>query len=158
MRLAQDDEVIDTLPPDRADHSFGTTILPRRGWCSWLIPDAHSAQSAFCDGAVDPIPIANEIFPGIVPRKCLRYLTRNPFRRRVCRGVDPDEISAVSPNDDQGIDQTEPDSRDNEQVHSGDVRCEALSHLVGNEPERACWRGPISARGISYLARRRDPG
>jgi hypothetical protein len=28
MRLAQDDEVIDTLAPDRADQPFGKAILP----------------------------------------------------------------------------------------------------------------------------------
>jgi hypothetical protein len=95
MRLAQDDEMVHALAPDGSDQPFGKAILPRRGWCSGLIPDAHGAQSAFRDGAVDPIPIANEIFRGIIPRKCLRYLTRNPFRRRVCRDVDPDEISAV---------------------------------------------------------------
>jgi hypothetical protein len=30
---------------------------------------------------------------GIIPRKCLRYLTRNPFCRRVCCDIDPDEVS-----------------------------------------------------------------
>ena len=95
MRLAQDDEMIDTLAPDGSDQPFGKAILPRRSWCRRLVPDAHGTQSACRDGAVDPIPIANEIFRGIIPRKCLRYLTRNPFRRRVCRDVDPDEVSAV---------------------------------------------------------------
>ena len=122
MRLAQNDEMIDTLAPNGSDQPFGKAVLPRRGWCSGLIPDAHGAQSAFCDGAVDPIPIANEIFRGIVPRKCFRYLTCNPFCRRVCCDVDPDEISAVQPNDDEGIEQIEANGRDNEQVHGRDVR------------------------------------
>ena len=114
--------MIDTLAPDRADQPFGKAILPRRGWCSRLIPDAHDAQSSFHNGAVDPIPIANEIFWGIIPRKCLRYLTRDPFRCRICRDVDPDEVSAVEPNDDAGLKQVEADGGDNEQVHGGNVR------------------------------------
>jgi len=61
MRLAQNDEMIDTLAPDRADQPFSKTIPPRRAWRSGLVPDAHGAQSAFRDGAVDPIPIANEM-------------------------------------------------------------------------------------------------
>src|ERR1700675_639986 len=89
MRLAQDNEMVNTLAPDRSDQPFGKAILPRRGWCSRLVPDAHGAQSACDNGAVDPIPIANEVLRGIIPRKCLRYLTRNPFCRRVCCDVDP---------------------------------------------------------------------
>ena len=95
MRLAQDDEMVDTLAPDRADQPFGKAILPRRGWCSRRVPDAHGAQAACENGAVDLIPIPDEILRGIIPRKCLSYLTRNPFCCRVCRNVDPDEISAV---------------------------------------------------------------
>src|SRR3990170_2967320 len=122
MCLAQDDEMIHTLAPDRSDQPFGKAILPRRGWCSRLVPDAHGAQSACDDGAVDPIPIANEVLRGILPRKCLRYLTRNPFCRRLCRDVDPDEVSAVEPNDDKGIEQVEANGWGNEQVHGGNVR------------------------------------
>ena len=95
MRLAQDDEMVHTLAADRSDQPFGKAILPRRGWCSRPVPDAHGAQSACDEGSVDPIPIANEVLRGIVPRKCLRYLTRNPYCRRVCCDIDPDEISAV---------------------------------------------------------------
>ena len=95
MRLTQHNEMIDTLAPDRSDQPLGKAVLPRRGSCSRLVPDAHGAQSACDDGAVDPIPFANEVLRGIIPRKCLRYLTRNPFCCRVCRDVDPDEIPAV---------------------------------------------------------------
>jgi hypothetical protein len=74
-------------------------------------------------GAADPIPIAYEIFRGIIPGKCLRYLTRDPFRCRICRDVDPDEVSAVQPYDDQRIQQIKADGRDDEQVHGGNVWC-----------------------------------
>src|SRR6266478_255826 len=37
------------------------------------------------------------------------------------RDVDPDEVSAVEPDDDQGIEQVETDSWNNEQVHGGNV-------------------------------------
>jgi len=122
MRRAQDDEMVHTLASDRSDQPLGKAILPRRGWCSGLVPNAHGAQSACDDGAVDPIPIANEVLRGIIPRECLRYLTCNPFCRRVCCDVDPDEVSTVQPNDDEGIEQVETDGRGNEQVHGGDVR------------------------------------
>src|ERR1700676_439795 len=77
MHLAQDDEMVHALAPDRSDQPFGKAILPRRGWCGRLVPDAHGAQSACDDAAVDPIPIANEILRGVVPRKRFRYLTQS---------------------------------------------------------------------------------
>jgi hypothetical protein len=46
MRLAQDNDVVQTLTPDRSDQPFHKAILPGRGWCNWLVPDAHGAQSA----------------------------------------------------------------------------------------------------------------
>src|ERR1700681_4521576 len=91
MRLAQDDEMVNTLAPDRSDQPFGKAILPRRGWCSRLVPNTHGAQSARDDAAIDPVAIADQVARGLIPRKCLRDLACNPFRRRICGDVDPDE-------------------------------------------------------------------
>ena len=73
------------------------------------------------DGAVDPISIANEVLRGVIPRKCLCYLARNSFCRRVCCDVDLDEVSAVQAHNDEGIEQVESDGRGNEQVQRGNV-------------------------------------
>ena len=95
MCLAQNNDVVQTLAPDRSDQPFGKAILPRRGRCSRLVADAHGAQSACDEGAVDPIPIANEVLRGIIPRKCLGYLMRNPFRRWVCGNAEPEDLSSA---------------------------------------------------------------
>src|SRR5258706_8138035 len=121
MHLAQDNDVVHTFTPDRSDQPFGKAILPRRGWCSRSVPDAHGAQSARDDAAIDPIPIADEVSRSLIPRKCLRYLTRDPFGRGICCDVDPDQVSAAEPDDDEGIEQVETDSWNNEQVHGGNV-------------------------------------
>src|SRR6202011_1185014 len=121
MHLAQDDDVVYTLSADRSDLPFGKAILPRRSWCGRLVPDAHGAQSARDDAAIDPVAIADEVARGLIPRKCLRDLTCNPFRGRICGDVDPDEVSAVEPDDHEGIEQVETDGWNNEQVHGGDV-------------------------------------
>ena len=71
MRLAQDDEMVHALAPDRSNQPFGKAILPRRGWCRGLVPNAHGAQSARDDGAVDPILIADEIARHLIPGECL---------------------------------------------------------------------------------------
>src|SRR5258707_6717839 len=109
MHLAEDNDVVHTFTPDRSDQPFGKAILPRRGWCGRLVPDAHGAHSACDDAAIDPVAIADQVARGLIPRKCLRYLTCNPFRRRICCDVDPDEVSAVEPDDDEGIEQVETD-------------------------------------------------
>jgi len=45
MRLAQDDEVIDALAPDRADQPFGKAILPRRSRRDRLISYAVLSEN-----------------------------------------------------------------------------------------------------------------
>jgi hypothetical protein len=102
LRLAQDKDVVHTFTPDRSDQPFGKAVLPGRGWCGGLVPDAHGAQSARDDAAIDPVAIADEVARSLFPRKRLRYLTCNPFCRRICCDVDPDEVSAVEPDDNKG--------------------------------------------------------
>src|ERR1700682_6554218 len=121
MHLAQDNDVVHALTPDRPDQPFGKAILPGRGWCGRLVPDAHGAQSACDDAAIDLVPIADEVVRSLIPRKGLRYLTCNPFRGRICGDVDPDEVSAAESDDDEGIEQFEADGRDDKQVHGGNV-------------------------------------
>src|ERR1700704_4075155 len=103
MHLAQDNDVVHTLTPDRSDQPFGKAILPRRGWCSRLVPDAHGTQSARDDNAVDSIPISDHIARSHVPGKRLGYLTCNPLRRRAGCDVSPDEISAIKPHNHEAI-------------------------------------------------------
>src|ERR1700746_1347119 len=107
MRLAQDDEMVNTLAPDRSDQPFGKAILPRRGRCSGLVPNAHGAQSACDDGAIGPIAITDHITRSPVPRKSLGDLACDPPRRRVGCDIDPDDVSAINPYDHEAIEQFE---------------------------------------------------
>src|SRR5712672_755111 len=140
MHLAQDNDVVQTLTPNRSDQPFGEAVLPRRGWCGWLVPDAHGSQSARDDAAIDPVPITDEVARSLIPRKCLSYLKCNPFCRRICCDVDPDEVSAVEPDDDEGIEQVETDSWNNEQVHGGNVRRVVMQE---GSPSLAGWLPPF---------------
>jgi hypothetical protein len=69
MHLAQDNDVVHTFTPDRSDQPFGKAILPRRGWCGRLVPDAHGAQSARDDGTIDAIPVSDHVARSLIPRK-----------------------------------------------------------------------------------------
>src|SRR5258708_18937987 len=121
MRLAEDNDVVHTFAPDRSDQPFDKAVLPGRSWCNRLVPDAHGAQSARDDAAIDPGAIADEVVRSFIPGKGFRYLTCHPFCRRICCDVDPDQVSAVQPNDDEGIEEVEADSRDNEHAHGSNV-------------------------------------
>ena len=58
----------------------------------------------------------------LIPGKRLSYLARDPFRRRMSCDVDPDKISTIQPDNDEGVEQLEADRRDDEHIHRGDVR------------------------------------
>ena len=103
MRLTQNYEMVHAFTPDRSDQPYGKSILPRRSWCSGLVPNTHGTQPACDDGSVDAIQIANKVLRDGVPRECLRYLTSNPFSRRICCNVDPDELSTAQTDNDEGI-------------------------------------------------------
>ena len=101
---------------------FGKAILPGRGRCGRLVPDAHGAQSARDDRTIDAIPVVDHAARSFIPRECFCDLSRNPFRGRICCDADPGQFSAIEPDDDEGIEQGETDSWNNEQIHCGNVR------------------------------------
>src|SRR5712664_2559003 len=77
MFLVQDNDVVQTLAPDRSDEPFGKAVLPRRGRCNWLVSDAHGTQSARDDSAVDSISISDHIARSAIPRKSLGRATHS---------------------------------------------------------------------------------
>jgi hypothetical protein len=54
MGLVRDDDVIETLPSDRADHALDVRILPGTRRRGQDLRDAHARQSALEGHAVDP--------------------------------------------------------------------------------------------------------
>jgi len=114
VRFAQDNHVIDALPPDRSDQSFSEAILPRRAWSDRFVADAHGSQSVLDGSAVNLIPIADHVARGLIPGECLCDLACDPVRCRMRCDVDPHEVSAGQSHDDEGIEQIEAKGRGNE--------------------------------------------
>src|SRR3977135_3509046 len=96
MCLARDNDVVQTLAPDRSDQPFGNAILPGRGRCNRFVPNAHGSQSAYDDGAIDPIAITDHVTRSTVPRKSLGDLACDPLRRRSGCDVNPHEIYTLN--------------------------------------------------------------
>src|SRR5260370_7353974 len=117
MRLAQDNDVVHTFAPDRSDQPFDKTILPRWRRCDRFVPNAHGSQSAYDDGAIDPIAVPDHVTRGTVPRKSLGELPCDPLRRRVGCDVDPNEISAIYPYNREAIHHFNPNCRTHQTTH-----------------------------------------
>ena len=114
MRLTQGDHMVDALASDRSDQSFGKAVLPRRAWSGRFVADAHGSQSMPDGSAVDLIPIADQVARGLIPGECLCDLACDPFCRRMRCDVDPDEVPASEPHDDEGLEQVEANGRGDE--------------------------------------------
>src|SRR3974390_1769376 len=138
---------------------FGKTVLPRRGWCDGLVADSHSANSAYRDVAIDAIAIPDEIGWCFMPRECLSQLACDPFGRWMLCNVDPDELSPVQPDDDEGIEQVETNARDNEQVHGSNLRRVVAQEGVPSLTWRSMPLGHVfghgrHSRSVAYRAYR----
>jgi len=74
----------------------GVTLLALTVYSSISAATELSAASA-CRSGVWPARsiVRSRRWVAVIPRKCLRYLTCNPFCRRDCCDVDPDHVSAV---------------------------------------------------------------
>src|SRR5260370_37921823 len=87
--LAKHDDVIECLPPDRANQAFGIAVLPGRSRCSWSAASAHRAKPPDECLSISAIAIANDIVRSGRPAASLRHLSSNPFSRRLCRNPQP---------------------------------------------------------------------
>ena len=87
MPLVHDDDVIETLPSDRADHALDERILPGTGRRGQNLGDAHARHAALEGRAVDAVAIP--VYPARcrVVRKSLDHLLRSPLGGRMRRGV-----------------------------------------------------------------------
>src|SRR5262245_56030244 len=65
VSLAKHDQVVDALPPDPADQSFREAVLPRRTGRDRLVANAHGAQAAGDNCAVNHVTVADQISRGL---------------------------------------------------------------------------------------------
>ena len=60
MLFTEDDNMVETFPPDRANQSFRMPILPGRSRSGWPVTNAHGAKPPFEYLAVDTVTIADD--------------------------------------------------------------------------------------------------
>jgi hypothetical protein len=67
VRLAEDDDMIEAFAADRADETFGVSVLLGRSRCRWSIPDAHGREASCYGVTVRGIPVADEVLGRLLP-------------------------------------------------------------------------------------------
>ena len=77
MALIEDDDVVQTLSTDRANHTLDVSVLPRRAWCGGVISDPHCTDAAGVRRTEYAVAVANQVMRRFVPGKRVSYLTAN---------------------------------------------------------------------------------
>ena len=107
MPFAKDNNMIKTIPSDRADQPLRTPVLPWRPCRDRTIANTHCGKAPNEGFAIGAISIANDISRRFFPAEGFRQLTGNPFSVRMCRHAEPQQLSARMPQDEKSIQQPE---------------------------------------------------
>ena len=89
MPFAEDNDMVETFPSDRANQSFRMSILPWRLRRGGPITNAHGAKPPFEYLAVDTIAIADDVPRHRLPAAGLGKLPGDPLGRRMRRHAQP---------------------------------------------------------------------
>ena len=95
MPLAKHDDMIKTFPSDRADQPFRAAVLAGRARRGGTVTNARRPKAAFEDLAIGAVTIANEISRRGLPALGLGELARQPFRGRMPRHAQPQQLTAA---------------------------------------------------------------
>jgi hypothetical protein len=90
MHLAQDNDVVYTLTPDRSDQPFGKAVLPGRGWRVLIraIDDARGILREFIEpGPSDAMRTVERLLI-LLDRNDVQHALDRTKRRRVIRLVE----------------------------------------------------------------------
>ena len=93
MSFAEDDDMVKTFPPDRANQPFRMAILPWRSRRGGPITNAHGAKPPLEYLAVDTVAIAEDVSRHRLPAAGLGKLPRNPLGRRMRRYSEPNHVA-----------------------------------------------------------------
>jgi hypothetical protein len=103
MPLTKHDNMVKTIPSDRADQPLTIAILPWRSRRDWPIPNAHRPKTPDKDIAVAIVPIANEVAWPLLPATSLRQLATYPFGAWMRGCPKPQDFTAAVLTDQQPV-------------------------------------------------------
>ena len=88
-----------------------------------MIANAKRANASDEYVAVTSIPIADQIARELLPTTGCRQLVGDPFRRWLGGNAQPEDLSPAVPHDQQSVEQSERDGRNDKQIHRRDPIC-----------------------------------
>src|SRR5947209_4381783 len=107
--FAEDEDVVQALPPNRADDSFPVGSLPRRARSRQDLFDAHGLDLRYKFVAEDAIAVAQQITRCRVPRKGLPELLSRPFGCRMGGDAKMQNASPVVGQHEEDVQNLKPD-------------------------------------------------
>src|SRR6478672_7316218 len=112
MSFAEHNNMVKTIPSDRADEPLRVSVLPGRPWRDRPIPYTHCSKPLDDNLAIDAIAIANDISRRLLPAVGFGQLTGNPMGARACGHTQPQKLAAGMLQDQKSIQQPKRDRRD----------------------------------------------
>jgi hypothetical protein len=101
MARVPDDHLIQACAANTPDAPLDGGVLPRTSWGNQHFFDSHPLHTLPKRGPIDPVPIAQQIPRGLVPRKGSHHLVSRPQRRGVFRDVRMDDAAPFMGQDEQ---------------------------------------------------------
>src|SRR5271166_6426057 len=138
MPFAKHNNVVQAIPPDRADQAFRISVLPWRSRCSRPVTNAHRTKATNEDVAVNSVAVTDDVSRRCSPTVGLCELACDPFGRWVRGNSQPQNLAATVLQYQQSIEQSEGDGRNHEQVH----RRDAVSMIMQKRPPALGRRPP----------------
>ena len=93
--LIEDDDVIQTVPPDAADYSFNEWILPRTPGRGFHLFDAEAVNAALKALSIDTVAVAQQIPRRFVPGERFIDLLRRPLSGRMGGDIEMSDSAAI---------------------------------------------------------------
>ena len=128
MSLVQDDHVIQAFATDTPDEPLNVWILPRAAGGGYHFFDSQVPHPLPKGGAVDTVPIVQEIPRSLVPWERVNDLLGGPRCSRVRGDVDMDETSSLVGQDEQGERHVVGERR-----HDKEIQGRQILHVVFQE-------------------------
>src|SRR3984893_2283803 len=95
MSFAEHNNMVKTIPSDRADEPPRVSVLPGRPWRDRPIPYTHCSKPLDDNLAIDAIAIANDISWRLLPAVGFGQLTGNPMGARACGYVQTQKLEGA---------------------------------------------------------------
>src|SRR6202022_3005006 len=112
---------VKAFPWERADKSFIKPVLPWGTWRRRSIANTDRSKSSDEDLAIGPVPVTDQIAGSLFPATCFGELICDPFCSRMRCNAKPKNLPPAMPHDQEAVEQTKRDCRNDEQIHRRDA-------------------------------------